>query len=123
MAEQIERVNGRFAPGYSGNPKGRPIRRYTPTDIRTLLQERIDPERIVRVVERMIDAAQDGNVKAGIAVIELFAGKTGTVPATGAGNNLDGLLAMLAEVREQRKQWEAMQDNTPVIDVVAQETQ
>lgn len=126
MTEQIERVNGRFAPGFSGNPNGRPPRRYTPVDLRQLAQERIDPNRIIQVVESMIDEALDGNVKAGIAIIELFMGKTGTIAPTNAGNNMDTLLAALEIVRQQRKEWEAQQQTQPVqvvIDVDAKVTQ
>lgn len=74
----------------------------------------------------MIDEALDGNVKAGIAIIELFMGKTGTIAPTNAGNNMDTLLAALEIVRQQRKEWEAQQQTQPVqvvIDVDAKVTQ
>lgn len=70
------RVNGRFAPGRSGNPRGRP--RETPEEFALLSKIRSLSDKAVSALESVLDdddAPADAKIKAANIVIERQLGK------------------------------------------------
>lgn len=65
-----KRLNGRFAPGHSGNPAGmKPGTRHRAT----CLAEKLMAEGIERVVAGMVAAAEEGDAAAGRIIIDRIA--------------------------------------------------
>jgi hypothetical protein len=74
--EVIRDESGRFVPGKSGNPKGRPLGAKNrivkaKQDLEVLLREDIlKPDDIREVWEAMVQEAKDGNVSAGKLILD-----------------------------------------------------
>jgi hypothetical protein len=72
----VARVNGKFAPGHSGNPAGRP--KITPDEIALLDRIRSLSDKAVAALEAVLDDAKapaDAKIKAANIVIERQLGK------------------------------------------------
>lgn len=108
MTNKIVRgEGGRFAPGTSGGP-GKPKSQFTVSDYEKVLRDNITPDEFWEMTKPVIEhIKKTGSVRAWVAVTDRLMGKAAVVAPTAAGNNLDGLLAALAEVRQQRMEWEA----------------
>lgn len=76
----VPSVSGRWVKGQSGNPKGRPpadpdkIGTHALTHLKNKLEyavrESVDPERIKRIVVKMCQLAEDGNVRAAKLILD-----------------------------------------------------
>jgi hypothetical protein len=67
-------IDGRWQPGQSGNPAGRPpSKRQSINALQQRLEEavrsRLRPERVEKIVEKLCDLAEQGNVKAAQTIL------------------------------------------------------
>jgi hypothetical protein len=67
--------NGRWLPGVSGNPKGRPKGRKNhlttlKQELEIAIRENMSPKRVSQVVDAMFQAALEGNVGAGKLILD-----------------------------------------------------
>jgi hypothetical protein len=67
--------DGKFLPGKSGNPNGRPKGRKNQItvlkqDLEIAIRERMDPEKVQAVVDSMFAEALNGNVGAGKLILD-----------------------------------------------------
>lgn len=122
-------ARGRFAPGNAGGPGGaRTSTKEQQQEYIDAMYEIIPLDRFRRMVDKVATHVEEtGSIKAFEAIANRMFGKPATVAPNAAGNNLDGLLAVLAEVREQRRQWEqqerAESGTVAIIDVTPKVTQ
>jgi hypothetical protein len=81
-------IEGKFLPGMSGNPNGRPptvrenIARLKQT-IEEAVRAKIPAERVVKVIENLIKQAEKGNTKAATAILPYFLSKPDANDETG----------------------------------------
>lgn len=74
--------SGKFLPGTSGNPKGRPPGRRAQLDalkqdLEIAVRKAMPVERIVKVLTKMVDLAENGDVRAGKLVLGLAVSSAG----------------------------------------------
>lgn len=122
-------TRGRFAPGWKGGPGGaRTSTRGQQQEYIDALYEVIPLDRFKRMVDKVATHVEEtGSIKAFEAIADRMFGKPATVTLTTADGNLEGLLAVLAEVRQQRREWEAREKTessaVTVIGVTSEVTQ
>lgn len=101
--------DGRFAPGWKGGPGGKQVStKQQQQEYIDAMYEIIPLDRFKRMVDKVATHVEEtGSIKAFEAIADRMFGKPVALAPTTAGENLDGLLAALAEVRQQRLEWEA----------------
>lgn len=122
-------ARGRFTNGNAGGPGGaRTSTKAQQQEYIDAMYEIIPLDRFKRMVERVASHVEEtGSIKAFEAIANRMFGKPATIAPTTAGENLEGLLTMLAEVRQQRMEWEAREraesGTVAIIDVTPKVTQ
>lgn len=90
---------GHFLPGTSGNPKGRPPGRRAQIDIlkqdlEIAVRSKLDARRIGRIVEKMCDLAENGDVKAAKLILSM---SVSTAASTGDEGDKQGGITIRIE--------------------------
>jgi hypothetical protein len=75
--------DGKFAVGTSGNPKGRPLGKKAQIDVlkqdlELAVRRAVSPERITSIVNKILDEAEKGSVKAAKLIFDTFLTKAST---------------------------------------------
>ena len=104
-------ANGRFAPGASGNPGGRPKRLL---DLEAALQEAHDAPRVLEVIDMLRERALRGDVQAAKAYLDRVVGplRDDMLIERKAQQLLDRLLAE-AEARRDERDLAARNERPP----------
>lgn len=100
---------GRFAPGWKGGPGGaRTSTREQQQEYLEAMYEIIPLDRFKRMVDKVAShVEQTGSIKAFEAIADRMFGKPVAMEPNTSSQGMENLLAMLAEVRKQREEWEA----------------
>ena len=85
---------GQFLPGQSGNPKGRPPGRRAQIDVlkqdlEIAVRKGLRADRVVKIIEKMADLAEEGNVRAAKLILSLAVSPAGAHGE--AGDNQGGI--------------------------------
>lgn len=111
--------DGKFLPGVSGNPKGRPKGKKNQItelkqDMEIAIRENLSPDAIKAVVASMLAAALDGNVGAGKLILDKV--MSNARDADDAQDSSGGLKIII-----ENATMDVLQNNQNVIDVTAEE--
>lgn len=122
--QDVTKTDGRFLPGVSGNPAGRPagsknIQRQLEDAVRSYIAHPTRVERIKKVLDRLLQKAEDGNVAAAKLLLDKIIqnAKEDTDPGAGGGTTYVFRIEN-ATFAGQKPQTAAIE----VVDVTPQET-
>lgn len=117
--QETRAKDGKFLPGVSGNPKGRPKGKKNQItelkqDMEIAIRENLSPDAIRAVVASMLAAALDGNVGAGKLILDKV--MSNAREADDAQDSSGGLKIII-----ENATMDVLQNNQNVIDVKAEE--
>ncbi len=82
--------DGQFAKGVSGNPAGRPVGRKSEIvalkqDLENAIRKRVDPRKIQRIVDKLVNKAMNGNLQAAKLILDKVLSNAGETEEVSAG--------------------------------------
>jgi len=96
------RINGRFAPGVSGNPAGRPKKKYRQKELEEMCRA-LTPEALEVVCEVMRDRSETRRLLAAKTILEYAYGKPRQVTVLKSDEDGDGIITLHAVLDPRAK--------------------